>query len=57
MSGGAAKKEKGRLGFIEATSVIAGYGIGEGILARPCWNWLVAIAYLAMAAGSLIPIG
>ena len=27
------------------------------VLAQPCWNWLVAIAYIAMAAGSLIPIG
>lgn len=40
MSAGAAKKEEGRLGFLEATSVIAGYGIGGGILALP---WLVSL--------------
>jgi len=39
---------KGTLSFLEATSIIAGYGIGGGILAVP---WLLATAPTLVLVG------
>jgi len=40
MSRKSGARSDGRLGFLEATSIIAGYGIGGGVLALP---WLVSL--------------